>query len=135
MTFRVFNSEEQGGLRPKGATPIVSKREKQKNTRVPIYRLTGHWSAFERTTCVRTHQLFVVERKACVRSQITVVAARADWACIRPQVPCVRTQITARAGWACVRPLLMRATMSAFERTWQESASSLGAFCLLLAMF
>jgi hypothetical protein len=135
MTFRVFNSEEQGGLRPKGAPPIVSKREKQKNTRVPIYRLTGHWSAFERTTCVRTHQLFVVERKACVRSQITAVAARADWACVRPQVPCVRTQITARAGWACVRPLLMRATVSAFERTWQESASSLGAFCLLLAMF
>jgi hypothetical protein len=104
--------------------------------------------AFERTTCVRTHQLFVVERKKCVRSQITVVAARADWTCVRPQVPCIRTQITARAGWACVRPLLMRATPahacdrgcvrthpSAFERTWQESASSLGAFCLLLAMF
>jgi hypothetical protein len=116
------------------------KREKQKNTRGPIYRLAGHWSTFERTT-VRTHQLFVVERKAHVRPQITAVAARADWACVRPQVPCVRTQITARAGWACVRPLLLRATVGAFERTcafertWQESASSLGAFCLLLAMF
>jgi hypothetical protein len=32
MTFRVFNSEEQGGLRPNGAPPIVSKREKQKKT-------------------------------------------------------------------------------------------------------
>jgi hypothetical protein len=111
------------------------KREKQMNTRGPIYRLAGHWSAFEHTTCVRTHQLFVVERKAHVRPQITVVAVRADWACVRPQVPCVRTQITARAGWACVRPLLLRATVGAFERTWQESASSLGAFCLLLAMF
>jgi hypothetical protein len=46
------------------------KRVKQMNTRGPIYRLTGYWSAFERTTCVRTHQLFVVERKAHVRSQI-----------------------------------------------------------------
>jgi hypothetical protein len=80
------------------------KRQKQKNTRGPIYRLAGHWSAFERTTCVRTHQLFVVKRKAHVRPQITAVAARVDWACVRPQVPCVRTQITARAGWACVRP-------------------------------
>jgi hypothetical protein len=113
------------------ALEAPSKRAKQMNTRGPIYRLTGHWSAFERTTCVRTHQLFVVERKAHVRPQIIVVAARADWVCVRPQVPCVRTQITARAGWACVRPLLLRA----FERTWQESASSLGAFCLLLAMF
>jgi hypothetical protein len=44
------------------------KRAKQMNTRVPIYRLAGHWSAFERaferTTCVRTHQLFVVKRRA-----------------------------------------------------------------------
>jgi hypothetical protein len=44
----------------------------------PIYRLAGHWSTFERTTCVRTHQLFVVERRAQVRSQITAVAARTD---------------------------------------------------------
>jgi hypothetical protein len=93
------------------------KCAKQMNTRGPIYRLAGHWSAFECTTCVRTHQLFVVERKACVRSQITVVVARADWACVRPHVPCVRTQITVRAGWACVRPLLMRVTVGAFERT------------------
>jgi hypothetical protein len=50
------------------------KREKQMNTRGPIYRLAGHWSAFER---VRTHQLFVVERRVYVRPQITVVAARA----------------------------------------------------------
>jgi hypothetical protein len=40
------------------------KRAKQMNARVPIYRLAGHWSAFERITCVRTHQLFVVERRA-----------------------------------------------------------------------
>jgi hypothetical protein len=102
MTFRVFNSEEQGGLRPKGVPPIVSKREKQKNTRVPIYRLVGHWSAFERTTCIRTHQLFVVERRVHVRPQITAMAARADW--------------------ACVRPLLLRATVGAFERTMRSNA-------------
>jgi hypothetical protein len=91
MTFRVFNSEEQGGLRPKGAPPIVSKRENKRLHRGPIYRLASHWNAFERTTCVRTHQLFVVERKAHVRPQITAVVARADWVCVRPQVPCVRT--------------------------------------------
>jgi hypothetical protein len=33
---------------------------------------------FERTTYVRTHQLFVVERMAQVRPQITAVAARAE---------------------------------------------------------
>jgi hypothetical protein len=33
---------------------------------------------FERTTCVRTHRLFVVERRAQVRPQITAVAARAE---------------------------------------------------------
>jgi hypothetical protein len=66
---------ENRGLEALGVPP---KREKQMNTRGPIYRLAGHWSAFERTTCVRTHQLFVVERKACVRSQITAVAARAN---------------------------------------------------------
>jgi hypothetical protein len=59
------------------------KREKQMNTRGPIYRLAGHWSAFEHTTYVRTHQLFVVERKAHVRPQITAVAARVDWVCGR----------------------------------------------------
>jgi hypothetical protein len=32
MTFRVFNSEEQGGLRPKGAPSIVSKRPKEMKT-------------------------------------------------------------------------------------------------------
>jgi hypothetical protein len=74
----VFNSEEQGGLRPKGAPPIVSKRENERLHRGPVYRLAGHWSAFERTTCVRTQQLFVVECKAHVRPQITAVAARAD---------------------------------------------------------
>jgi hypothetical protein len=42
MTFRVFKSEEQGGLRPKGAPPIVSKRRENVNTRSPIYRLAGH---------------------------------------------------------------------------------------------
>jgi hypothetical protein len=73
------------------------KREKQINTRSPIYRLVGHWSAFERTTCVRTHQIFVVERRVHVRQQITAVAVRADW--------------------ACVRPLLLRATVGAFKRT------------------
>jgi hypothetical protein len=83
------------------------KREKQMNTRGPIYRLAGHWSAFERTNCIRTHQLFVVERKAHVRPQITVVAARANWACVRTHL----------------------AGMGAFE------LSSPGAFCLLLAMF
>jgi hypothetical protein len=96
------------------------KREKQMNTRGPIYRLTGHWSAFECTTCVRTHQLFVVERSVHVRSQITVVAARANW--------------------ADVRPLLLRATVGAFERTncvrthLARINSSLCAFCLLLVM-
>jgi hypothetical protein len=43
------------------------KRKKQMNTQGPIYRLAGHWSAFERTTCVRTHQLFVVERRVQIR--------------------------------------------------------------------
>jgi hypothetical protein len=70
------------------------KREKQMNTRGPIYRLAGHWSAF---ACVRTHQLFVVKRRVHIRPQITAVAARADW--------------------ACVQPLLLRATVGAFERT------------------
>jgi hypothetical protein len=54
------------------------KREKQMNTRGPIYRLAGHWSVFKCTTWVRTHQLFVGERRAHVRPQITAVAARAD---------------------------------------------------------
>jgi hypothetical protein len=54
------------------------KRKKQKNTRGPIYRLAGHWSAFEHTTCIRTHQLFVVERRVQVRPQITAAAARVD---------------------------------------------------------
>jgi hypothetical protein len=103
MTFRVFNSEEQGGLRPKGAPPIVSKREKQNNTRVPIYRLAGHRSAFERTTCVRTHQLFVVERRVHVRPQITVMVARVDWAYVRPPL--------LRATVGCVK------APSAFECT------------------
>jgi hypothetical protein len=73
------------------------KREKQRIQRGPFYRLAGHWPAFERTTCVRMHQLFVVERRVCGRPQITTRAARADW--------------------ACVRPLLLRATVGAFERT------------------
>jgi hypothetical protein len=96
------------------------KREKQMNTRGPIYRLAGHWSAFERTTCVRTHQLFVVECRVHVRLQITVVAARADWEDV----------------W----PLLLRVTVGAFERTKCVQThlaginSSLCAFCLLLAM-
>jgi hypothetical protein len=59
-----------------GALEAPPKREKQMNTRGPIYRLAGHWSAFERTTCVRTHQLFVVERRVYVRPQIIAVAAR-----------------------------------------------------------
>jgi hypothetical protein len=67
------------------------KREKTNDTSRPIYRLAGHWSAFEHTTCVRTYQLFVVERRVHVRPQITAMAARADWACVRPQFPCVRT--------------------------------------------
>jgi hypothetical protein len=92
------------------------KHEKQMNTRGPIYRLAGHWSAFKRTTCVQTHQLFVVERRVHVRPQITAVVARTNW--------------------ACVQPLLLRSNaLGVFERTWQESTSSLGAFCLLLAMF
>jgi hypothetical protein len=32
MTFRVFNSKKHGGLRPKGAPPIVSKRENEIKT-------------------------------------------------------------------------------------------------------
>jgi hypothetical protein len=59
----VFNSEEHGGLRPKGAPPIVSKREKQKNTRVPIYRLAGHWSAFERTSYLWSNAGYTFDRK------------------------------------------------------------------------
>jgi hypothetical protein len=90
----VKNREDLG---PKRAPPIVSKRKNERLHRGPIYRLAGHWSAFERTTCVRTHQLFVVERRAHIRPQITAVAARADW--------------------ACVRPLLLRVTVGAFERT------------------
>jgi hypothetical protein len=86
MTFRVFNSEEQGGLKPKRAPPIVSKRENEILHRGPIYRLAGYWSAFERITCVRTHQLFVVEHRVCGRPQITAMAARADLACVRPQI-------------------------------------------------
>jgi hypothetical protein len=35
-------------------------------------------SAFEPSKCVRTYQLFVVERRLHVRPQITAVAARAD---------------------------------------------------------
>jgi hypothetical protein len=57
--------------------PRVSQAWEINDTTSPIYRLAGH-SAFERTTCVRTHQLFVVERRACVRSQITAMAARAE---------------------------------------------------------
>jgi hypothetical protein len=86
MTFRVFNSEEQGGLRSKGAPPIVSKRENERLHRGLIYRLASHWSAFERTTCIRTHQLFVVEHRVCGRPQIIAVAARADCACVQPQI-------------------------------------------------
>ena len=51
---------------------------KTNDTSRPIYRLVGHWSAFERTTCVRTHQLFVVEHRMCGRPQITAVVARVD---------------------------------------------------------
>jgi hypothetical protein len=60
------------------------KREKQRIQRGPIYRLAGHWPAFECGQCVRTHQLFVVERRVHGRPQITARAARADWACVRP---------------------------------------------------
>jgi hypothetical protein len=42
------------------------------------------------TACVRTHQLFVVKRRVHVRPQITAMTARADWACVRPQFPCVQ---------------------------------------------
>jgi hypothetical protein len=65
------------------------KRPKTNDTSRPIYRLAGHWIAFERTTCIRTHQLFVVERRVHVRPQITDMTARADWACVRPQFPCI----------------------------------------------
>jgi hypothetical protein len=60
------------------------KTSKTNDTSRPIYRLMGHWTTFERTTYVRTHQLFVIERRVHVRPQITVMAARADWACVRP---------------------------------------------------
>jgi hypothetical protein len=66
---------EHRGLWALGAPP---KREKKMNTRGPIYRLAGHWSAFERTTCVRTYQLFAFDRAPRVRPRITAVAARAD---------------------------------------------------------
>jgi hypothetical protein len=134
----VKNREDLG---PKGrlqSFPNVKNKRKHKILFIG-WQVTGVRSnalpAFERTSYLWLNARRAFDRKACVRSQITAVAARADWACVRPQVPCVRTQITARAGWACVRPLLMRATVGAFERTWQESASSLGAFCLLLTMF
>jgi hypothetical protein len=65
-----------------GALEAPPKREKQMNIRGPIYRLAGHWSAFERTTCVRTQQLFVVEHRVQFRPQIITVAARADWVCV-----------------------------------------------------
>jgi hypothetical protein len=58
------------------------KRKKVNDTSRPIYRLAGHWIAFERTTCIRTHQLFMVERRVHVRPQITAMAARADLACV-----------------------------------------------------
>jgi hypothetical protein len=41
------------------------KREKQMNTRGPIYRLAGHWSAFECTTCVRTQGTHSTANNCC----------------------------------------------------------------------
>ena len=41
--------------------------------------------AFERTG------YFAVERRAYGRPQITARVARADWACVQPQFPCVQT--------------------------------------------
>jgi hypothetical protein len=122
----VKNREDLGPMGHLQSFPNVKNKRKHKvlfiGWQVTGVRLNA-LPAFERTTYVRTHQLFVVERKACVRSQITAVAARADWAC-------VRTQITARAGWACVRPLLMRVTVGAFERT-QVRSNALGRNQLL----
>jgi hypothetical protein len=56
------------------------------------------------------HQLFVVERKAQVRSQITVVAARAESGVCSNARKCSRTQITARAGYVR-RGAALRATV------------------------
>jgi hypothetical protein len=51
--------------------------------------------------------------------QVTGVRSNAPVICGRTQVH-IRSQITAvaaRANWACVRPLLLHATVGAFERT------------------
>jgi hypothetical protein len=92
---------------------------------------------FERTTCVRTHQLFVVERRAQVRPQITAAAARAESGVRSNARKCGRTQITTRAGcrlhatWCCVacdvRPwcCMLRATvvlLAAWVRSKAPSA-------------
>ena len=39
------------------------KRENERIQRGPIYRLAGHWPAFECRMCVQTHRLF------CSRTQ------------------------------------------------------------------
>jgi hypothetical protein len=45
------------------------KREKQMNTRGPIYRLAGHWSAFERTTSyLHSNAPVICGRTQCARS-------------------------------------------------------------------
>jgi hypothetical protein len=70
MTFRVFNSEEQGGLRPKGAPPIVSKRQKNKRKHKVLFigwQVTGVRSnalpAFERTSYLWSNARRAFDRK------------------------------------------------------------------------
>jgi hypothetical protein len=89
---------------------------------------------FERTTCVRTHQLFVVERRAQVRPQITAAAARAESGVRSNARKCGRTQITTRAGCrlhaACdvVLCCMRRASMVLHAACDCGAAGCVGAF-------
>jgi hypothetical protein len=79
MMFRVFNSEEQVGLRPKGAPPIVSKREENENTRSPIYRRNKTCcqvrGAFERRELRSNALPHAFDVLVCVRPQVHHSAA------------------------------------------------------------
>jgi hypothetical protein len=104
----------------------VERRSKtshpQTNTNGPIYR--AGWADRSRA-CVRTHVMRSNAEVICgqthvIRSIANNLQGRLGFAC------------ETRVDWACVRPLLLRATVSAFERTkcgrthLQGSTSSLG---------